>query len=242
MSTEPPVDPITDPLVQIQRQASLESLLLQKPSSASRSGAMEYLINHNLIRGSWVYRLLFRLAGIRIGKNVRFLGRVHVKIRGKAENVIIGNGVILGDNVDLRNRENGRIVLKERVYLDANVRIVAAREGSVEIDVGAELGNGTIINSGGVTRIGKFCMIAGHVGINASSHGTARNAYIKTQPHSHGRVEIGDDVWIGANASIIMDSVIGEGAIIGANAVVKGEFPPFAICAGVPARVIKFRE
>ena len=51
------------------------------------------------------------------------------------------------------------------------MRLLAARNGEILIDIGTEVGYGTVINSGGVTKIGKFCMIASFVSINSSSHG-----------------------------------------------------------------------
>lgn len=55
------------------------------------------------------------------------------------------------------------------------------------------------------------------------------------------RINIGNDVWIGANACILPGIAIGSGAIIGAGAVVTKSVPPYAIVAGNPARIIKFR-
>ncbi|MBD3347206.1 MAG: antibiotic acetyltransferase [Chitinivibrionales bacterium] len=53
---------------------------------------------------------------------------------------------------------------------------------------------------------------------------------------------IGNDVWMGYN-SIILPRVerIGDGAVIGANAVVTDNVPPYAVVAGVPAKVIRYR-
>lgn len=55
------------------------------------------------------------------------------------------------------------------------------------------------------------------------------------------RTTIGNDVWIGANSFIRRGVTIGDGAIVAAGAVVLEDVPPYAICVGVPARVIKYR-
>ena len=54
-------------------------------------------------------------------------------------------------------------------------------------------------------------------------------------------VEIGNDVWIGMNAIIMPGVKIGDGAIIGAGAVVTKDVEPYAILGGVPARFIRYR-
>ena len=233
--------PPVAPDVTAARRQSLDRLQHRAALAHGRAPRAEWWINHSPLRGSAWYAWLLRRAGIRVGTGVTFLGRVTVKLRGRPENIVIGDRVILGDGVDLRNRENGRLVLHERVYLDKNVRLTAARDGAIEIGFGSEIGAGSIINSGGQTRIGEFCLIAGGVNINASRHGTAREAFVKEQPHTHGQVEIGDDVWIGSGASIVIDTRIGEGAIIGSNSLVHGDVPAFAICAGVPAEVVRYR-
>ncbi len=224
------------------RRASLASLREAAPGAASRGGFWEWAVNHCPIRGSWAYRFLLRRAGVHVGQNVVFLGGIHLKIRGRASNIRIGDNVVLGDRVDLRNRENGRIELADRTYLDQNVRLVAAREGCVEIAFGAELGANTVVNSGGETRIGQFTLIASNVNINSSSHGVDSRAYIKSQAHQHGSITVGDDVWIGSGASILLNTQIGDGAIVSSNSVVNGVLPRMAIAAGVPARVIKYRS
>jgi len=53
-------------------------------------------------------------------------------------------------------------------------------------------------------------------------------------------VTIDEDVWMGANVSILCKH-IGRGAIIAAGAVVKKDVPPYAVVAGVPAKIVKFR-
>lgn len=52
---------------------------------------------------------------------------------------------------------------------------------------------------------------------------------------------IGNDVWIGCNSTILRGVEIGDGAIVGANSVVTKNVPPYAIVAGCPAKVLKYR-
>ena len=56
-----------------------------------------------------------------------------------------------------------------------------------------------------------------------------------------GDIMIGNDVWIGYEAVILAGVTIGDGAVIGARAVVTKDVPPYAIVGGVPARVIRSR-
>ena len=52
---------------------------------------------------------------------------------------------------------------------------------------------------------------------------------------------IGNDVWIGDQCFIKAGVKVGDGAVIGAHAVVTHDVPPYAIVGGVPARVIRYR-
>lgn len=60
-------------------------------------------------------------------------------------------------------------------------------------------------------------------------------------PMKHNYVFIGNDVWVGVNTVILPGVKIGDGAIVGAGAVVTHDIPPFAIVAGVPAKVLRYR-
>lgn len=56
-----------------------------------------------------------------------------------------------------------------------------------------------------------------------------------------GKIEIGNDVWIGEGVFIRRGVEIGDGAIVGARSVVTHDVPPYAIVAGAPARIIRYR-
>ena len=55
------------------------------------------------------------------------------------------------------------------------------------------------------------------------------------------KVRVGNDVWIGSRAMILGGVTVGDGAVVGAGAVVTKDVPAYAIVAGVPAKVIKYR-
>jgi acetyltransferase-like isoleucine patch superfamily enzyme len=101
-------------------------------------------------------------------------------------------------------------------------------------------------------EIGKYCSIAYGVTIIASGEHNYRAVANypfharflgddEQDTFSKGRVSIGNDVWIGANATVLSGVSVGHGAVIAAGAVVVDDVPPYAIVGGVPARVIKFR-
>lgn len=72
--------------------------------------------------------------------------------------------------------------------------------------------------------------------ISSSSPNNSRiTPYVKT---SHGRIDIGNDAWLGAGSIILPDISIGEGSVVGAGAVVTKDVAPFTIVAGVPAKKI----
>lgn len=100
--------------------------------------------------------------------------------------------------------------------------------------------------------IGKFCSIADGVRFVFGHHRTdcvttfpLRALCFGGAPHedskSKGRIEIGNDVWIGANALILSGVKIGHGAVVAAGAVVVKDVPPYAVAGGVPAQVLKHR-
>ena len=92
--------------------------------------------------------------------------------------------------------------------------------------------------------IGRFCSIGRRCSIGAARHPTNK---LSSHPLFLGdydfapRTKIGNDVWIGDGSVVMSGLTIGDGAIIGSNAVVTRDVAPYAIVAGVPARIIRPR-
>lgn len=118
-----------------------------------------------------------------------------------------------------------------------------------------------IVNDGDViyADIGKFCSIAAHVRINPGNHPMGRVSQshftYRASRYFRGAVDeaaffawrksfavvIGHDVWIGHGAIILPGCKIGTGAVVAAGAVVTKDVAPYAVVAGVPAKLIKRR-
>lgn len=96
---------------------------------------------------------------------------------------------------------------------------------------------------GGIIKIGNDCLISQHITIVASNHTFHKKDLIRNQKWSLNKnfVNIGDDVWIGANSIILPGVTIGTGAVIGAGSVVGSDVPEYAIVKGNPAEIVKYR-
>lgn len=105
--------------------------------------------------------------------------------------------------------------------------------------------------------IGRFCAIAWGVTIGPSEHDYRRltmHDFVyndryglkpPAEPLAYDRfakeMVIGHDVWIGANSTILRGVKIGNGAVIGANAVVTKDVPAYGIVVGCPAKLVRYR-
>lgn len=106
-------------------------------------------------------------------------------------------------------------------------------------------------------EIGQFCSISDDVIIGGAEHpimwvstspvfqnvkhSGPKKRFAKHEFAGIPRTVIGNDVWIGKRVIIKAGVNIGDGAVVGAGAVVTKDVPPYAIVAGVPARIIKYR-
>jgi acetyltransferase-like isoleucine patch superfamily enzyme len=110
--------------------------------------------------------------------------------------------------------------------------------GEPEIGEGCWVGAFTLLDGSGGLRVGKGCDISS--GVQLVTHSSARRTVTEREyPHvDRAPIEIGDHVFLGTNAVVLMGSSIGHHSIVAAGAVVPefSSFPPYSMIAGVPAR------
>lgn len=90
--------------------------------------------------------------------------------------------------------------------------------------------------------IGDDALLGPEVLITAASYDYNAGSPITLQPMNEADVVIGNDVWLATRVVVLPGSRIGDGAIIAAGAIVKGEIPPMTIAAGSPAKVVSKRS
>jgi acetyltransferase-like isoleucine patch superfamily enzyme len=151
-----------------------------------------------------------------------------VVIKHNAEFWLTDNAVLeIGDNCTIQNFAFFQLT-------KPNPRVIVG-DNSV-------IGRHCMITAKNLIRLGSNVLMGAYVQVIDHNHGIVAGRTIREQPAEIGEVIIGNDVWIGAGAKILANVHIGDGAVIGTNAVVTKDIPANAVAVGVPAQVIRYRE
>lgn len=176
----------------------------------------------SLSRGQRLIRLIFGVidprAWIHLARIVNYYNFTHVIPRRK---IAVGPGCGISPNVNFSNPE--RISIGARVNIGANGYIWAGPA------------TGRVI-------LGDDVLIGPEVVITAAGYRFNDGAPVTKQAMDEADVVIGRDVWLGARVIVLPGATIGDGAIIGAGALVRGDIPAMSVAVGVPARVVASRK
>lgn len=153
-----------------------------------------------------------------------------------------GINLIIRKGVEIAKTDGAYLEIGDNCVLD-NYAVLLLTKPHPRLLIGdnVTIGRNTIVSIKDTCYIGDYTLIGPMVQITDNNHSVGGNL-IKYQKSSIKAVTIGQDCWIGSGAKILAGVTIGNGAVIGANAVVTKDIPPFAIAVGVPAKVIKFRS
>lgn len=140
---------------------------------------------------------------------------------------------------------SGNIRLSDRVHVGRN----SILNGNIEIGRGSNLNGYNELH--GDVNIAKYCAIAPEVMFRQHDHmmfkPSLQGAFYRDilndslESISKGPIVVGNDVWLGARSNILSGVTIGDGAIVGAGAVVTDDVEPYSVVAGVPATHKKWR-
>jgi acetyltransferase-like isoleucine patch superfamily enzyme len=169
-----------------------------------------------VIRGCY-YRCIY-LSWVDFGPNIVFSGPVHC------------HGI------------TGTITIGSRTFLGGDISLSVAEGGKIELGEDCSLNRGCIISALSKVSIGNAVRIGEYSSIRDNDHATDGDGPIWRNGFHTAAVVIEDGAWIGKNVTIMPGSHVGAGAIVGANAFVKGMIPPRAIVVGSPAKVVRMRD
>lgn len=148
--------------------------------------------------------------------------------------------------------KTGRLPRSSTLFLEEGCRIseMVCRFQSLKVGAYSYLRSGGELRN--VRYIGRFCSIGNGVILGQERYGHPLD-WVSTHPFQRDQggqefivsrqyTHLEHDVWVGRDA-VVMDGVtVGVGAVIGARAMVTRDVPPYAIVAGVPAKIIRYRH
>lgn len=135
----------------------------------------------------------------------------------------------------------GKMIIKE---CGSNTNFGRGARFGNNVSLGNNSGIGNRAFLQGTVKIGKNVMMAEDVKIFTVNHETSSIDIPMCEQGSQKEREvvIGNDVWIGSNVLILPGSTIGNGVVLGAGSVIRGNIPDYAVVIGNPAQIIKFRN
>ena len=184
---------------------------------------------------SKLYRPFFGACGRRVA-----IGR-GVTLRHPSK-IFLGEGVVLDDRstLDAKGSSNRGIALGDGVFVGRGTTVYC-KNGDISIAANASLSASVIVFSsndlaiGEGTMVGSFSyLLSGGEYDTASPVPFCRQSGMETK----GPLRIGSNCWLGAHVTVLdAASSIGDGAVVGAGAVVVSPIPPRSLALGVPAKV-----
>lgn len=176
----------------------------------------------------------------------RYLRRIQASVRSLASKArcytIYGlefnQGCSIARHTLIRVVDGGSLLLGKDVVIERFCELTASG-GKIRIGSSSFLGQGTIIVAKKNISIGSDCLIAEQVTIRDQNHRFSAGELSNQSGFSARDVSIGNNVWIGAKACVLMGVTIGDNSVVGAGSIVVRSFPENSVIAGNPARLIK---
>lgn len=151
--------------------------------------------------------------------------------------VVISSGVRFGRRVSINVASGGSLFLGEGVELGAGTCLMVGTAAHVTLEDGVFVGSHGTIAAREAIFIGRDSMLAEFVSIRDHDHDPKHAP--KSGQMLVGPIRIGAEVWIGGKVTIARGTSLGDRAVVGAHAMVRGYFPGGVLVVGVPARLAK---
>lgn len=166
-----------------------------------------------------------------------------LKLRITHPQVVLRGMVFLGRGVQIEARPGfGRLEIGRWVHIGDGTSL-RCHEGSMRIGDKVVFGRNNTVNCYLDVEIGAATLVADWVYVTDFDHVTTDvHRPIKDQGITKTPVRIGPECWLGVKTSVLRGTRIGQGSVLGAHAVARGDLPAYAIAVGTPARVVRDRK
>lgn len=159
--------------------------------------------------------------------------QAHLRTRVPASTTILGTPEVHG---------TGQIELGTNLYLYPGLYLETRDRGAITIGDSAVLSRGVHLVAYAGIEIGSGAMIGEYASVRDANHDYRGPGPLRNAGHHASRVRIGCNAWIGRGATVLPGVIIGDHAVVGANAVVTRDVPAYAVVGGVPARPLSSRR
>lgn len=147
-------------------------------------------------------------------------------------NALSTKGIILGHNVSIQ----------KRTIIECTGSLRHLGKGLI-VGNNVGIGSNSFLGCAGGIEIGDDTIIGNYVSFHSENHNFQRDDIpIRLQGVNHKGIKVGKNCWIGAKVTILDGTIVGDGCVIAAGAVLtEQKYPDNTIIGGVPAKVLKSR-
>lgn len=215
-------------------------------NKAGKSYQIDAAIPDSLIlRTLWV-RFVMMVRGLFQLQRKVFIGS-NTTVYNK-RNFVFGKNVTIERNTHLDGYASRKIQLGDNCKIGAFSKLTCTSHFS-KYGIGLTMGNNSAIGdythfgaSGGI-EIGNDVIMGAYISFHSENHVFSdRERLIREQGVTSKGIKIGNNVWVGAKATFLDGSEVGNNSVVAAGAVVAGIFPDNVVIGGVPAKIIKTIE
>ena len=188
-------------------------------------------------------RLIMMLRGYFFLYQKVFLGK-NCNISNKP-NIIFRRNVTIENNVTIDGYAKNKLIFGDNVKIGA-YSLVTCTSHLSKYGVGLTIGNNSATGrftefgaSGGI-EIGNDVIMGSYISFHSENHNFLDTSkLIREQGVTSKGIKIGNNVWVGAKATFLDGSIVGDNCVVAAGAVVNGVFPNNVVIGGIPAKILK---
>ncbi len=221
----------------------IQTLFQKLLKNAGKNYTIDSEIPSGLFIKNLIKRLVMLLRGYFFLYQKVFLGK-NCNISHKP-NILFRKNVTIENDVTIDGYAKNKLIFGDNVKVGA-YSLVSCTSHLSKYGVGLTIGNNsafgrfTEFGAAGGIEIGNDVIAGSYISFHSENHNFSDSSLlIREQGVTSKGIKIGNNVWIGAKATFLDGSIIGNNCVVAAGAVVNGVFPNNVVIGGIPAKILK---